>query len=267
MPSRWRILTLLFFATTINYLDRIVFSVLIPVIREDMHLTHQQYGNLTGAFQVAYTAGFLVAGKFIDRFGTRIGYAVAIVWWSLAAGLHALARTPFQLGFWRFMLGFGEAGNFPAAIKAVAEWFPKKDRAFATGVFNAGTNVAATIGPPVFVTLNAAYGWRAAFVITSATGLIWVVLWLLMYRKPPGLEQEEQAREPRVGWLASLEYRQTWGFALGKFLTDPVWWFYLFWLPPYLYDVRKLNLQEIGWALPVVYLMADFGSVGGGWFS
>jgi ACS family hexuronate transporter-like MFS transporter len=264
---RWLILALLFFATTINYLDRIVFSVLIPVIREEMHLSDQDYGNLTGAFQIAYTVGFLFAGRFIDRFGTRLGYATAIVWWSIAAGLHSLARTSLNLGFWRAMLGLGEAGNFPAAIKSVAEWFPKKDRAFATGIFNAGSNVASMIGPPVFVALNAVYGWRACFLFTAAAGLVWVVLWLALYRNPLADRAAWAGVERQIGWLDALTYRQTWGFAIGKFLTDPVWWFYLYWLPPYLYDVRKFDLKQIGWALPVVYLMADAGSVGGGWLS
>lgn len=264
--ARWWILALLFLATTINYLDRIVFSVLIPVIRTEMRFSDEGYGYLTGAFQIAYTIGFLAAGKFIDRAGVRIGYATAIVWWSLAAGLHALSRGVFSLGFWRAMLGLGEAGNFPAAIKAVAEWFPGKDRAFATGIFNAGTNVAAMAGPPIFVALNASYGWRACFLFTAATGGLWVVLWLASYRVPirAGIEKPI---EPSVGWLDALRSRRTWGFALGKFLTDPVWWFYLYWLPPYLYDVRKFDLKQIAWALPVVYLMADFGSVGGGWLS
>lgn len=265
--TRWWVVTLLFFATTINYLDRIVFSVLIPVIRQEMNLTDQDYGNLTGAFQIAYTVGFLVAGKFIDRYGTKTGYAVAIIWWSVAAALHALARTGMQLAFWRAMLGLGEAGNFPAAIKAVAEWFPKKDRAFATGIFNAGTNVASMIGPPLFVYLNTRFGWRASFLMTAATGLVWVIAWLVFYRKPPVLVEELEASTQAIGWLKALRSRETWGFALGKFFTDPVWWFYLYWLPPYLYDVRKFQLTEIGWALPVVYLMADFGSVGGGWLS
>ncbi len=163
------------------------------------------------------------------------------------------------------MLGLGEAGNFPAAVKAVAEWFPKKDRAFATGVFNAGSNVASMLGPPVFVWLNARYGWRASFLLTATLGGLWVLLWLLMYRKP-AVEPEED-KQAAVGWGAALRRPETWGYAAGKFLTDPVWWFYLYWLPPYLYDVRKFNLQEIGWALPVVYLMADAGSVGGGWIS
>lgn len=264
--TQWTILALLFCATTINYLDRIVFSVLIPVVRQEMHLTDKDYGDVLGAFQIAYTVGFLIAGKFIDRFGTRIGYATAVVWWSIAAGLHVVARTPFDLSVWRAMLGFGEAGNFPSAIKAVAEWFPKKDRAFATGIFNAGSNVASMIGPPVFVWLNGRYGWRICFLLTAGLGLAWVVFWMIFFRRPPVIVTGE-AEEKQVGWLAAFAYRQTWGFALGKFLTDPVWWFYLYWLPLYLYDVRKLNLNQIGWALPVIYLMADIGSVGGGWLS
>ncbi|MBK5293407.1 MAG: MFS transporter, partial [Acidobacteriia bacterium] len=157
---RWAMLALVFFATTINYLDRILFSVLIPVIREDLHIDNQAYGYINGAFQLTYTVGFLFMGKFIDRFGTRLGYAVSIIWWSVAAMCHALSSGLISLGFWRGMLGLGEAGNFPAAIKSVAEWFPKKDRAFATGIFNAGTNVASMIGPPLFV-------WMTAMVVSG----------------------------------------------------------------------------------------------------
>jgi ACS family hexuronate transporter-like MFS transporter len=263
---RWRILALLFFATTINYLDRILFSVLIPVIRKDIHLTDLQYGDLTGWFTLAYTVGFLLAGSFIDRFGTRIGYATSIIWWSIAAVLHSLSYSAVSLAFWRAMLGFGEAGNFPAAIKSVAEWFPKKDRAFATGIFNSGTNVASMLGPPTFVWLYTIWGWRAAFIFTGATGFVWVALWLVLYRKPPEKSDEGDTVES-ISWAQAMRYPQTWGFALGKFLTDPVWWFYLYWLPPYLYDVRKFNLKEIGWALPVVYTAASVGSIAGGWIS
>jgi ACS family hexuronate transporter-like MFS transporter len=223
-PYRWVILALLFFATTINYLDRIVLGIMLPLIRGELHLNDQEYGNITGAFQIAYTVGFLLAGKFIDRFGTRIGYATAILWWSLAAGLHALAGSVMSLGFWRGMLGLGEAGNFPAAIKAVAEWFPAKDRAFATGIFNAGSNVASMIGPPVLVALSAVYGWRACFLLTALLGVVWLVAWLAIYRTPPKAGQEDSAGG-KIGWLDSLRARPTWGFALGKFLTDPVWWF------------------------------------------
>jgi ACS family hexuronate transporter-like MFS transporter len=261
------VLALLFFATTINYLDRIVLGIMLPLIRAELHLTDQDYGNITGAFQAAYTVGFLIAGKFIDRFGTRIGYATAILWWSIAAALHGLSKSVMSLSLWRGMLGLGEAGNFPAAIKTVAEWYPPKDRAFATGIFNAGTNVAAMVGPPALVALSALYGWRACFVLTSGLGFVWLAAWLIIYRAPAKSTSEEQDALRQIGWLDALQSRKTWGFALGKFLTDPVWWFYLYWLPPYLYDVRKFDLKEVGWALPVVYLMADFGSVGGGWLS
>lgn len=273
-------LALVFFATTINYMDRILFSVLIPVIRVDLHIDNEAYGYINGAFQLTYTIGFLFMGKFIDRFGTKLGYAVSIIWWSVAAMCHAISSGLLSLGFWRGMLGLGEAGNFPAAIKSVAEWFPKKDRAFATGIFNAGTNVASMIGPPLFVWITAMVGWRACFLMTSSLGFVWLVAWLLYYRLPnshPGVghaelnyihsDEVEGTTEPSISWSQALAYKQTWGFGLAKFLTDPVWWFYLYWLPPYLYDVRKFDLTQIGWALPVVYLMADFGSVGGGWLS
>jgi ACS family hexuronate transporter-like MFS transporter len=264
MPARWWILTLLFFATTINYLDRIVFSTLIPVIREEMRLTDLDYGYINGAFQMFYTLGFLFMGKFVDRFGTRTGYAVSIAWWSVAAAGHVLARGAWQLSFWRALLGLGEAGNFPAAIKSVAEWFPKKDRALATGIFNAGTNVASMIGPPLFAWMVLQTGWRTCFLITAGAGFVWLGFWLAAPRAPVS---EEESREPKLTWTQALGFRQTWGFALAKFFSDPVWWFYLYWLPPYFFDVRKMNLKEIGWALPVIYLMADIGSVGGGWLS
>ena len=277
---RWRILALLFFATTINYLDRILLGFLLPAIRQETHITDQEYGYITGAFQVAYTVGFLIAGKFIDRIGTRVGYAVALAWWSIAAGLHALSAGAVSLGGWRALLGLGEAGNFPAAIKGVAEWFPKKDRAFATGIFNAGSNVASMVGPPMFAAINQVYGWRACFLLTSALGAVWLVFWLTMYHTPeqhPAVGSAElayicadaagDANAPKLSWGDVFKYKQTWGYAIAKFLTDPVWWFYLYWVPPYLFDVRHMDLKQIGWMLPVIYLMADFGSVGGGWLS
>ncbi|MCC6539232.1 MAG: MFS transporter [Bryobacterales bacterium] len=277
---RWRILVLLFFATTVNYLDRILLGFLLPAIRQETHITDKEYGYITGAFQVAYTLGFLIAGKFIDRIGTRLGYAIALVWWSVAAALHAVSAGAWSLGGWRALLGLGEAGNFPAAIKGVAEWFPKKDRAFATGIFNAGSNVASMVGPPTFAFINARYGWRMCFLVTASLGAVWLVFWLLMYRTPdqhPSVSPEElayiqsdgaeDAAAPKISWSDALSYRQTWGYAIAKFFTDPVWWFYLFWIPPYLADVRGFNLTQVGWALPVIYLMADFGSVGGGWLS
>lgn len=262
---RWWILFLLFFATTINYLDRIVFSVLIPVIRNDLQLNDRTYGLVTGAFQATYTLGFLFMGKIIDRYGTRFGYGMATLWWSIAAGLHALSRSALDLGFWRAMLGLGESGNFPAAIKAVAEWFPAEERALATGLFNSGTTVASIVGPPVLVALARSWGWRAAFIVTGAMGFLWLVLWWSSYRQPPVDLQAPAERQ--VSWLDALSQRETWGFALGKGFTDPVWWFYLFWLPLYFYDVRKLNMSEVGWVIPVIYVASAIGSVAGGWLS
>jgi MFS transporter, ACS family, hexuronate transporter len=263
---RWWVLTLLTLATIINYLDRIVFSVLSPIIRQDLGFNNQEYGLINGAFQIAYTVGFLLMGKVIDRFGTRIGYGLSIAWWSTAAGLHALAASSGMLAFWRGMLGIGEAGNFPAAIKSVAEWFPVKDRAFATGIFNAGTNVASMIGPPLFYWMQGVFGWRACFLITGGLGFVWLIAWMTTYRLPlKPVEPEDKV--PNISWGQALTLRQTWGFAAAKFFSDPVWWFYLYWLPPYLYDVRKFDLKAIGWALPFVYLTADIGSVAGGWLS
>lgn len=276
---RWWILVLLFLATTINYMDRIAFGFLVPEIRKDMVLDDVMYGRMTAAFEMAYMFGFLGMGKLIDRYGTKIGYAVAIAWWSAAALFHALARTPLTLGLNRGLLGLGEAGNFPAAIKSVAEWFPKKDRAFATGIFNAGSNVASMVGPPLFAVMVLNFGWRGCFLITGGLGFIWLILWMVTYKKPAdhaGVNEAEReyilsdgdsTKEPEIGWLAALKYRETWGFAAGKFLTDPVWRFYSYWLPVYLYDVRGFDMKKVGWVLPFIYLMADFGSVAGGWLS
>ena len=272
-------LALLFFATTINYLDRIVLSVLSPVILGEMHISKQQYGDITSAFQLTYTFGFIFFGWFIDRFGTRVGYAVSALWWSIAAMLHSLSKTGMDLAMWRAVLGLGEAGNFPTAIKCVAEWFPKRERALACGIFNSGASVAAMVGPPLFVWLNGLYGWRTCFFVTGASGLVWLLVWWLVYRLPgqhPKVNAAELAfihsdsgeeLQPKVTWSQALRYKQTWGFAAAKFFADPVWWFYLYWLPLYFSEVRGFKLTEIGWALPVIYLMADMGSVFGGWLS
>ncbi|HEY3444020.1 MAG TPA: MFS transporter [Paludibaculum sp.] len=277
--ARWWILALLFLITTNNYLDRIVLGILSPVILDDLHFTKLEYGYVNAAFQGAYAFGFLMMGWVIDRMGTRKGYAIAITMWSLAAGLHSLSRSFVQLGFWRAMLGLGESGNFPAAIKAVTEWFPKKERAFATGIFNAGTNVATMVGPPVFVWMNYHFGWRTCFFITATSGLICLAAWWLFYRLPRDhkmvnagelaiIESDVDERvERKMTWGQALGYRQTYGFAFAKFFADPVWWFYLTWLTLYFKEARGLSLEQIGWALPVVYLMADFGSVAGGWVS
>ena len=277
---RWWMLALLFFATTINYLDRIVLSVLSPVILGEMKISKQQYGDITSAFQLTYTLGFIFFGWFVDRFGTRIGYAVSALWWSVAAALHSLSRTGIDLAMWRATLGLGEAGNFPTAIKCVAEWFPKKERALACGIFNSGASVAAMVGPPLFVWMNGQFGWRTCFFITGISGLVWATVWWLVYRLPKRHPKVNSAEldhiysdateddlEPRVTWKQAMGYKQTWGFAAAKFFADPVWWFYLYWLPLYFSEVRGFKLTEIAWALPVIYLMADLGSVFGGWLS
>lgn len=269
MQYRWWILTLLTLGTIINYLDRIALGILIPVIRQDLALDDKSYAFVTGAFQICYSIGFLLMGKFVDRYGTRIGYAAAGLWWSAAGIVTSLARTPFDLGVYRALLGLGESGNFPSAIKAVAEWFAPKDRAFATGIFNAGTNVATMVGPVIFVAMKDAYGWRACFYITGALGVIWSIVWWFSYYVPkpgPG-ETSADAVEAPMPWKEAIRMPETWGFGLAKALSDPVWWFLLFWLPLYLYDVRKLNMNEVKWILPFIYLMADIGSVAGGWLS
>lgn len=262
--ARWWILSLLFLATTINYLDRIVFSVLIPVIRQEMRIGDQEYGYINSAFQLLYTFGFLFAGNLIDRWGTKVGYAVSVTWWSLGAAGHVLANSAGSLSFWRAMLGIGESGNFPAAIKAVTEWFPKKDRALAVGLFNSGATVSSIVGPPLFAWMVVSLGWRACFLLTAGAGFAWLILWLFIPKAPPA---EDETRQPSISWSQALRYRETWGFALAKFFSDPVWWFYLYWLPPYFFDVRKMDLKEIGWALPVIYSIGGIGSVVGGWLA
>jgi ACS family hexuronate transporter-like MFS transporter len=261
---RWSILALLFFGTTINYLDRIVLGVLVPDIRLELQISNEAYGWITAAFQSAYTVGLLFMGGFVDRFGSRIAYAVAAIAWSAAAGLTVFARSAVQFAVWRGFLGLSESCNFPAAIKSVSEWFDEKDRAFATGVFNSGTNISAVIGPPVLVYLSRAYGWRICFLLTASLGIAWVAAWLWIH---PSVDKVGLAKSRGMPWWEAVALRETWGFAAGKFFSDPVWWFYLFWLPLYLHDVRKLDMQAVGWALPFIYVMASVGSVTGGWLS
>ena len=266
-PLRWWILTLLFLATTVNYLDRIILGLLLPQIRKDIPLDPETYSYVTSAFQIMYTIGFLLAGKVIDKLGTRLGYALSITWWSLSSAAHSLAGSAVSFGVCRAFLGLGEAGNFPAAIKSVSEWFPKKDRAFATGIFNAGTNIATMIGPWIFAWLTTQYDWRRCFLVTSSASFVVMLVWLFTKAKPVRLEEEAGVPEPNLSWVEVLRFRQTWGFAMAKFFSDPVWWFYIFWLPPYFYDVRHFDLKQVAWAFPAIYLMADFGSVFGGWLS
>jgi len=257
---------LLFFATTLNYLDRQVFSVLAPYLQGTIGWNELQYGYIVAAFQTAYGIGLLASGRIMDRLGTQRGYAYAVGFWSVAAMAPALAFSPFTFGAARFALGLSESGNFPAAIKTVAEWFPARERAFATGIFNSGSNVGAVLAPLVVPWIAIHYSWRWAFVITGMMGLVWLLFWGALYRKPDH-SVEGDSNGTHISWTSLLRFRQTWAFATGKFLTDPVWWFYLFWLPKFLNQKYGLDLSQIGAPIIVVYLAADFGSIGGGWLS
>jgi ACS family hexuronate transporter-like MFS transporter len=275
---RWTICALLFVATTINYIDRQILGLLAPTLGRDIGWNEQQYGAIVSWFSVAYALGFLVAGRIMDRFGTRRGLAGSIIVWSIAAMSTALARTANGFAAARFALGLGESGNFPASIKTVAEWFPSRERAFATGIFNAGTNVGAIVAPVLVPWITLTWGWRAAFVVTGAFGFLWLVAWLAIYRPPqehPKVGAEELAyirsdpAEPTesVSWGQLLRHRQTWAFAIGKFMTDPIWWFYLYWLPKFLDARYGINLAKVTAPIIVIYLIADVGSVFGGWLS
>jgi ACS family hexuronate transporter-like MFS transporter len=265
MRMRWWVVSLLFASTTLNYMDRTVLAVLLPVIRDQMQFGPEAYGQITAAFSLAYTVSAVIGGKLLDRYGTRLAFGVAAGIWSLAAALHATVVTPMQFGIWRAMLGAGESVNLPACTKAASEWFPPKERAFAVGVFMAGLNVAAIAGPPLFIAMQAAFGWRACFAITGLIGFVWVAAWFLTYRRPQGAPLTERVKRATLADV--LRCRQTWGYSIGKFLTDPVWWFYLFWLPLYFHDVRKFEMKELAWALPFIYFMSGVGAAVGGWFS
>ncbi len=275
---RWVIVALIFLATTINYIDRQVIGILAPVLEKEIGWNEVEYGYIVFAFTGAYALGLLIIGRLIDRFGTKIGYAVSLTGWSLAAIAHAIARTVLGFAGARFALGLFEAGNFPAAIKTVAEWFPKKERAFATGIFNSGSNVGAVIAPLVVPWITLTWGWYEAFVITGAVGLLWLVLWFIFYERPEKHRRLSKAEldyiqsdppdpEVKIPWISLLKYKQTWAFAIGKFLTDPIWWFYLYWVPKFLYNNYGITLDKIGPPLIVIYVMADVGSIGGGWLS
>lgn len=275
---RWTICALLFCATTINYIDRQVLGILAPTLQREMHWSETQYSAVVSWFTAAYAIGFLFAGRLLDKVGTRIGYALAIVVWSLSAMAHSLARNALQFSLVRFGLGLGESGNFPASIKTVAEWFPARERALATGIFNAGTNVGSIVTPLVVPWIALTFGWRAAFIWTGLLSATWLVVWLIVYRPPTehakitkgelAYIQNEPTEAPvRVRWFQLLSHRQTWAFALGKAMTDPVWWFYLFWLPKFLDARYGVKLGAVALPLIVIYVLADFGSIFGGWLS
>ena len=276
---RWAMCALLFFATTINYIDRQVIGILAPVLQKEIGWSEIDYGYIVTAFQAAYAIGLLFAGKLVDRFGTKHGFSFAVVVWSIAAMGHALVRSAFGFGVARFALGIGESANFPASIKGVAEWFPKKERALATGIFNSGANIGAVVAPAVVPWLTITYGWKMSFIMTGLLGFIWLCFWLIFYERPEKhkrisvkeLEYIQSDREEpttvKVPWIRLLRYRQTWAFVIGKFLTDPPWWFYLFWLPKFLNSRYGLDLSQLGLPLIIIYMMTSVGSIGGGWLS
>ncbi|MGJ1264279.1 MFS transporter [Sphingobacterium spiritivorum] len=297
---RWTICALLFFATTVNYLDRQVLSLLHPILEDEFGWTNTDYANITATFQFAYAVSMLFAGRFIDRLGTKMGFAIAIIIWSIGAIIHAYAVEMGEvsarvlgitaistsvLGFIiaRIVLGFGESGNFPAAIKATAEFFPKKERALATGIFNSGSNIGAILAPLTVPWMAHNWGWQSAFIIVGAVGFIWLIFWFILYDKPEKkLSKEEydyvlsdsvlvanrnsEAPQPKISWFKLLGYKQTWAFTLGKFLTDGVWWFFLFWLPSYLKTQYGMESTQMMLPLAVLYSMTMFGSIGGGAF-
>lgn len=281
---RWSICALVFFATTVNYLDRQVISLLKDdYLQPLLGWTEKDYSLVVISFQIAYAIGMLGAGWVIDRVGTKLGYAFALGVWSIAAILHSAARS--NLGFIgaRSLLGISEAGNFPAAIKTVAEWFPRKERALATGIFNSGTNLGAIIAPLTVPLIALKWGWQWAFILTGTIGLIWIAFWFLFYEVPSRhkrltkveydyihMDQEVEAHEEtetNVSWFSLLRYRQTWAFFFGKLLTDPVWWFYLFWLPSFLNKEYGMTKTDLAFPIALVYSMTFLGSIFGGWLS
>lgn len=271
---RWVICALLFFAATVNYVDRQVIGILKPTLQRELHWSEVDYGNIIAAFQFAYALGYLFVGRAIDWLGSRKGFSLAVVFWSLSEMAHAVARSVTGFSIARAALGLGEGGSFPASVKTVAEWFPEKERALATGIFNAGTNVGALIAPLTVPWITIHYGWRWAFLITGVLGFGWVLLWLMFYRSPEESLTQRRLRlanppEPTVNlpWAGLFAHRQLWAVVIGKFLTDPIWFLYLFWIPDFLNKTRGVTLFNLGLPLVVIYVVADFGSVGGGWLS
>jgi ACS family hexuronate transporter-like MFS transporter len=275
---RWVICALLFAATAINYVDRQMIGVLKPTISAELGWDDATYSYVIIWFQAAYAIGYVSFGWIIDRIGARIGYSIAFIIWTLGHTLCGFAGSAFQFSAARFVLGIGEAGNFPAGIKAVSEWFPAKERALATGIFNAGANIGAVITPLIVPIITIAFGWRMAFIITGAFSLIWLVAWIAIYRRPreqsrltaaelAHIESDPADPAVKIGWGQLLGYRETWAYALGKFLIDPIWWLFLFWTPDFLAKTYHLDLKSFGPPLIVIYLISDFGSIAGGWSS
>lgn len=276
---RWTICALLFVATTINYMDRQVLGILAPTLEREIGWSEIEYSHIVMAFQAAYALGLVIFGRLVDRIGTRHGYAISIFAWSVAAMAHALAKSVMGFGIARFALGLGEAGNFPAAVKAVSEWFPSRERALATGLFNSGANVGAILAPLCVPWITLKYGWQMAFIILGATGFVWLVFWYWLYASPAQSRRVSPAElahihsdppEPateKIPWRSLLRYRQTWAFVVAISFTAPIWWFFLYWLPKFLHQQYGLDLASLGPPLVVIYSMTTVGSIGGGWLS
>ena len=263
--ARWIMIGLAFLATAINYLDRQTLSVAAPVLRDQFRMTNVGYSRVVFAFMLAYTIMNGVSGPLLDRLGTRAGYALSMAWWSAAAILHAFAGGPWSLGIYRFLLGMGEAGNWPAAVKVVAEWFPARERALASGIFNSGSAVGAIVAPPVVAWVLLNFGWRLSFVLVGSSGLLWLAVWWPIYRTPKARDQETPP--PRVPTRLLLHNRFVWAFTLSKVFLDPVWYFYVFWFPEYLKRVRGFDMASIGKYAWIPFLVAGFGNILGGWLS
>jgi ACS family hexuronate transporter-like MFS transporter len=260
--ARWMIVGLLFFSTVINYVDRQTLSILSPTLRREFHLSERHYANAVSAFLIAYTVMYSLSGRLLDRIGVRAGMALCIAWWSVATMLTSLARGPMSLAAFRFLLGIGEPGVFPAGLKACSEWFSPRERALPTGVFSSGSALGAVLAPPIVAWITVRYGWRYAFTIPGAVGLLWIPIWLQAYRRPPrSIGKQEPAGR---SWSQMLRERKLWAVVLPRVASDPVWYFYLFWLPDYLQRERGLSLAQIGIYGWIPFLFADFGNVGGG---
>ena len=276
---RWRIVVLLFFATTINYADRQVLGILAPQLQLQFGWSEADYGFIIMAFQAAYAIGLISMGTLLDKIGTRLGFIVSVALLSVAGMFHAAFSTVASFVTARFGLGIGASANFPAAVKTTAEWFPKKERAMATGLFNAGSNLGAILTPLIVPVIALKWGWQWAFISTGALGFVWLLFWIITYRKPEEnpklsavelsyiLQDEKEPETQKLPWKAIVSYKQTWGICLARFLTDPIWWFFLYWLPKYLNSKYHIDLTKIGLPLIVIYTVSIGGSVFGGWLS
>jgi ACS family hexuronate transporter-like MFS transporter len=275
---RWVICALLFAATALNYVDRQIIGILQPTLAQKFRWSEIDYANIVFAFQLAYAVGYIVFGKLIDRIGARAGYAVAVVIWTVAHIAHAWASSLTDFIVARFAIGLGESGNFPSGLKAVAEWFPKRERALATGIFNAGANIGAIVTPLIVPIITLSLGWQAAFLITGSFTVVWLAVWLAVYRPPQRharlgaaelalIESDPPDPVLSIPWMKLLTVRETWAYALGKFLIDPVWWMWLFWLPDFLVRRHHLDLKTFGPPLVAIYILSDVGSIAGGWMS